>query len=57
MSVATNEHIQPSIIQYKDYICREILADTLEFYPAVTNGISIEVNDAPLTVNVIKTSK
>lgn len=57
VSVATNEILQPSLIQFKDYICREILADTLEFYPAVTNGISIEVNDAPLTVNVIKTSK
>ncbi len=57
VSVATNETLQPSLIEFKDYICREILADTLEFYPAVTNGISIEVNDAPLTVNVIKTSK
>jgi isoleucyl-tRNA synthetase len=48
-----NEGLQPSLIQFKEYICREILADSLEFVPQ-NEGISIEVNDATLIVNVKK---
>lgn len=57
VSVESDEILQPSLIQFKDYICREILADTLEFVPQTSKGILIEVNDASLTVNVTKTSK
>jgi isoleucyl-tRNA synthetase len=55
--VETDEILQPSLIQFKDYICREILADTLEFVPETNQGIKIEVNEASLTVNVTKTNK
>lgn len=54
VKVSENAELQPSIIQYKDYICAEILADSLAFLPAITNGIEIEVNDAILQVNVLK---
>jgi len=54
VTVSENAVLQPSIIQYKDYICAEILADSLAFIPAVDNGIEIEVNDATLLVNVLK---
>jgi isoleucyl-tRNA synthetase len=57
VTVENEEILQPSLIQFKDYICREILADTLEFVPQTSKGILIEVNDASLTVNVTKTSK
>jgi isoleucyl-tRNA synthetase len=57
VSVESDEILRPSLIQFKDYICREILADTLEFVPQTSKGILIEVNDASLTVNVTKTSK
>ena len=54
VTVSENAALQPSIIQYKDYICAEILADSLAFIPAINNGIEIEVNDAILQVNVLK---
>jgi len=52
--ISENGGIQPSLIQYKDYICAEILADSLAFFPEINNGIEIEVNDALLQVNVLK---
>ena len=54
VTVSENAALQPSIIQYKDYICAEILADSLAFTTAINNGIEIEVNDAILQVNVLK---
>ena len=54
VTVSENAALQPSIIQYKDYICAEILADSLAFAPAINNGIEIEVNDVILNVNVLK---
>ena len=52
--VSENAGLQPSIIQYKDYICAEILADSLAFLPVLNDGTEIEVNDAILKVNVLK---
>lgn len=57
VKISQNEALQPSLIQFKDYICREILADTIEFEPEISEGIAIEINDATLTVNVQKISK
>jgi isoleucyl-tRNA synthetase len=54
VTVSENAALQPSIIQYKDYICAEILADSLAFLPVITDGTDIEVNEAILTVNVLK---
>jgi len=55
--VLANEMLQPSLIQFKDYICREILADNLEFVPSLNDGTQIEVNDSSLTVNILKTDQ
>lgn len=57
VSISENASVQPALIQYKAYICAEILADSLAFLPTVSNGIEIEVNDAKLYVNVLKTDK
>jgi isoleucyl-tRNA synthetase len=54
VEISENTELLPSIIEFKDYICREILADKLEFYPGLTEGFSIEVNEIPLIVSVIK---
>ncbi|MDN3658549.1 isoleucine--tRNA ligase [Ferruginibacter paludis] len=54
VTVLQNEILQSSLNQYKDYICAEILADSLAFSPVVNNGTEIEVNDAILIVNVVK---
>ena len=53
VSLNENADLQPAFIQFKEYICREILADSLEFVPH-SEGIRIEVNDATLIVNVKK---
>jgi isoleucyl-tRNA synthetase len=54
VKVLVNEALQPSLIEYKTYICAEILADSLAFEPVLTDGIEIEVNSAILKVNVLK---
>ena len=54
VSVLENAHIQDSLNQYKDYICAEILADSLAFYPVLDGGTEIEVNNAILKVKVLK---
>ena len=46
--------LKPSIIKFNDYICREILADAIEWTTDLTTGIPIEVNDIALTVVVNK---
>jgi len=52
VKVVENERLQPSIIQYKEYICAEILAESLEFVSSVDGGSHIEVNEHPITVLV-----
>ncbi len=54
VTVLQNEILQSSLNQFKDYICAEILADSLAFVPQLNNGTEIEVNDAILIVNVVK---
>jgi isoleucyl-tRNA synthetase len=46
--------IKQSIIKYNDYICREILADVIEWVPVLSDGIEIDVNDILLKVVVTK---
>jgi len=54
VTVSENGRLQPSLIQYKGYICAEILADTLAFSPVLETGTEIEVNDISLKGNVRK---
>ncbi len=54
VSVLQNDMMQHSLNQYKDYICAEILADSLAFYPVLDEGTEIEVNNAIVKVNVLK---
>lgn len=46
--------LKPSIIKFNDYICREILADGIEWVLDLVSGTPIEVNDIALTVVVNK---
>ncbi len=46
--------LKPSIIKFNDYICREILADGIEWVVDIVSGTPIEVNDIALTVVVNK---
>jgi isoleucyl-tRNA synthetase len=54
VAVSENPALQSSLTEFNAYICAEILADSLAFVPALTDGIEIEVNDVQLKVNVIK---
>jgi isoleucyl-tRNA synthetase len=54
VDVLESEPLKLSIIKYNDYICREILADVIEWKPEIQDGIEIEVNDALLKVAVNK---
>lgn len=56
VSILQNDELQPSLNQFKDYICAEILADSLAFYPFLMEGTEIEVNSAIIKVNVLKTA-
>lgn len=53
LTLSENAELQPSLIEFKDYICREILANSIEFVKE-TEGISIDVNGFTLTVNLTK---
>ncbi|MEN9598938.1 MAG: hypothetical protein RL596_1249, partial [Bacteroidota bacterium] len=46
--------LKASIIEFNDYICREILADGIDWVPEIVTGTEIEVNDIPLKVVVNK---
>ncbi len=52
--VSDTESLRSSFTQYKSYICAEILADSLEMVPEITDGTEIEVNEINLKVQVHK---
>jgi isoleucyl-tRNA synthetase len=54
VKLSENETLKPSITQFNDYICAEILADNIELVPNIADGTEIEVNDIPLKVFVTK---
>ncbi len=54
VTVLDRQELKPSIIKYNDYICREILADTIEWVPQIQDGIEIDINDMLLQVVVNK---
>jgi isoleucyl-tRNA synthetase len=54
VTVLEAEGLKESIVKYNDYICREILADIIEWVPELSDGTEIEVNDTLLKVVVNK---
>ena len=56
VKVAVIDSLKSAIINYNDYICTEILADSLEIVPDLQEGIEIEVNDLIFNVLVNKKS-
>ncbi len=54
VQVTDNQDLNQSIAQFNNYICAEILADTLELVSELPNGTEIEVNDISLKVFVTK---
>jgi isoleucyl-tRNA synthetase len=57
INIVENERLVNSINEYKNYICAEILADSIDFVQEISNGSTkIEINDVPLEVRVTKKS-
>lgn len=56
VKVAAADTLKSAIINYNDYICTEILADSLEVVPQLQDGTEIEVNDLKFNVLVNKKS-
>lgn len=54
VKVADVPALTDSLTQFNDYICAEILADSIELVKEPANGIEIEVNDHLLKVFVTK---
>ncbi len=54
IEIEENVQIIHSINEYKNYICAEILADSIDFVSEIKEGTIIEINDIPLKVSVIK---
>lgn len=54
VQIDTNEALKSSLIAHKDYICAEILAETLEFRSIAEGGTEVEVNDNQLITIVTK---
>ncbi len=54
LKVAAANGMKDSLAQFKDYICAEILADSLDFEAEIPDGIQIDINDVLLNVIVLK---
>ncbi|HEX8335029.1 MAG TPA: isoleucine--tRNA ligase [Segetibacter sp.] len=54
LKVGQNEALEASINQFKNYICAEILAESIDFMSDIPDGTSIEVNDITLNVSITK---
>jgi isoleucyl-tRNA synthetase len=56
VTVESVEALKSAIVNYNDYICTEILADSLEIVERLQDGTEIEVNDLKFNVLVNKKS-
>ena len=56
VTVESVDTLKSAIMNYNDYICTEILADSLELVERLHDGTEIEVNDLKFNVLVNKKS-
>ncbi|MDQ0105138.1 isoleucyl-tRNA synthetase [Chitinophaga terrae (ex Kim and Jung 2007)] len=56
VTIQSPEALRSAIVSYNDYICTEILADSLELVAQLHDGTEIEVNDLKFNVLVNKKS-
>jgi isoleucyl-tRNA synthetase len=54
LNVEDKDGVRDILSDFNKYICEEILADKIEFSDAISNGTTIDVNNATLTVKVTK---
>jgi isoleucyl-tRNA synthetase len=48
------DRLKESIVKYNDYICREILADSIDWVDLVTEATELDVNENLLKVSITK---
>ena len=54
VNVQDYEPLKSAIINFNDYICAEILADSINILPEVTDGIEIDINDMMISIAISK---
>ncbi|MGE5109099.1 MAG: isoleucine--tRNA ligase [Sphingobacteriales bacterium] len=54
VKLTEEDRLKDSVTQFNNYICAEILADSLELVPEIADGTEIEVNDISLKIYVTK---
>lgn len=54
LKIEDNLAIVNSLYDYKNYICAEILAESIDFVPQLTEAIEIEVNEIKLKISISK---
>ncbi len=54
LEIEDNTELMQSIIQFSDYICREILAYQIDWVPAIKEGVEVDINDHKLRISVRK---
>ncbi len=54
--VEEKDAVKDIITEFNEYICAEILAEKIEFFTKVSDGITIDVNNDTFTVNITKKS-
>jgi len=52
LEIEDNTDLKESIIQFSDYICREILAVQIDFLPVLKEGVEVDINDHKLRISV-----
>jgi isoleucyl-tRNA synthetase len=52
LEIEDNTELKGSIIQFSDYICREILAHQIDWVPTVKDGVEVEINEHKLRISV-----
>ncbi len=54
VKLSANDGLQQSVNHFKNYICAEILADSLAWVAEIADGIPIEVNEHQIIVSLTK---
>jgi isoleucyl-tRNA synthetase len=55
VSIVDKGSLKESIITFMNYICTEILADSIDWLESIENGTDIEINENQLIVRILKT--
>ena len=52
--IASNEATDAAVEEYKDYMANQVLANSIEIAPVMTDGIELDLDDLKLMIQVQK---